>query len=40
MGGGEKWRPRGPPLLPLQELKLEISHLEEQLSQTHEGLDE
>lgn len=40
MGGGEKWRPRGPPLLPLQELRLEISHLEEQLSQTHEGLDE
>lgn len=39
-GGWGKMETRGPPLLPLQELRLEISHLEEQLSQTHEGLDE
>lgn len=40
MGDGEEQRARCPPLLPLQELRLEISHLEEQLSQTHEGPEE
>lgn len=39
-GGGEERKTRCPSLPPLQELRLEISHLEEQLSQIHKGPDE
>lgn len=40
LGDGEECRASCPSPLPLQELRLEISHLEEQLSQTQEGPDE